>query len=143
MPRNPVILTVTGKISSKNLGDQIVMDLPTLEAVGVVEYAISDPFENRKIVYRGVLMRDLVKLWQVDKSAQTLHLVALNDYTIDIPIQEMQTYPVLLALQADGQYMKPDYHGPSMIIYPLDNYQLDPVATMKKLIWQVKTITVQ
>ncbi|MFN8489561.1 MAG: hypothetical protein U0350_18400 [Caldilineaceae bacterium] len=142
-PKEPIILTVTGKIGAKNQGDQIVMDRPTLEAVGTAEYAISDPFENRQIVYRGILMRDLLKLWQVDKNAQTLHLVAINDYTIDVPVQEMQEYPVLFALQADGQYMQPNYHGPAMLIYPLDSYKLDPVATMKKLIWQIKTIDVQ
>lgn len=142
-PKAPIILTVTGKIGAKNQGDQIAMDLPALEAVGTAEYAISDPFENRKIVYRGILMRDLLKLWQVDKSAQTLHIVAINDYIVDVPVQEMQEYPVIFALQADGQYMKPDYHGPAMLIYPLDSYKLDPVATMKKLIWQIKSIDVQ
>src|SRR5437016_2594198 len=51
-PKAPVLLTVTGKIGAKNQSDHIVMDLPPLEAVGVVEYTVSDPFENRKIVYR-------------------------------------------------------------------------------------------
>src|SRR4051812_2311897 len=70
-PKEPVVLTVTGKIGTKNAGEQIVMDLPTIEAVGLVEYTVSDPFENRKIVYNGVLMRNLLNLWQVDKSATT------------------------------------------------------------------------
>jgi hypothetical protein len=142
-PQTATILTVTGKIGAPNAANQIVMDLETTEAVGQVEYTITDPFENRKIVYRGVLMRDLLDLWKVDQTATTLHIVALNDYNIDLPIAELREYPVLLAFQADGQYMQPDYHGPSMVIYPLDAYQLDPVATLKKLIWQVKTIDVQ
>src|SRR4051812_46309832 len=73
-PKAPVLLTVTGKIGAKNQSDHIAMDLPTLETVGVVEYTVSDPFENRKIVYRGVLMRDLLNVWRVDKSAQKLHI---------------------------------------------------------------------
>ena len=67
----------------------------------------------------------------------------MNDYTIDIPIAEMREYPVLFGLQADGKYMQPDYHGPAMIIYPLDDYKFDMVVTMKKLIWQIKSIDVQ
>src|SRR5690349_3624724 len=59
-PKDPVILTVTGKLNTKNAGDQILMDLPTIEAAGLVEYTVNDPFENKKIVYRGVLMRDLL-----------------------------------------------------------------------------------
>lgn len=119
------------------------MDLPTLEAVGLVEYDVLDPFENRKIVYRGVLMRDLLDLWQVEESAATAYFEALNDYAISIPLAELRQYPVIIGLQADGAYMQPDYHGPAMLIYPLDDYQLDPIATMRKLIWQIKSIDIQ
>lgn len=142
-PRQPTLVTITGKVRATNGAQQIVMDLPTLEAVGLVEYDVLDPFENRKIVYRGVLMRDLLDLWQVAADATTARFVALNDYAIDIPLAELRQYPVLFALQADGAYMQPDYRGPAMLIYPIDDYQLDPIATMRKLIWQIELIDIQ
>jgi hypothetical protein len=143
LPQDEILLTVTGKVGATNQADQIVMDRATIEAVGVVEYMVTDPFEKRKIVYRGVLMRDLLAVWQVESSATQLHLVALNDYAIDIPLEEMRQYPILFGLQADGEYMQPDYRGPAMLVYPMDVYHLDPAKTTAKWIWQIKSIDVQ
>jgi hypothetical protein len=143
LPQSEILLTVTGKIGATNQDGQIVIDLATIEAVGVVEYEVTDPFEARKIVYRGVLMRDLLAVWQVESSATQLHFVALNEYAIDIPIEEMHQYPILFGLQADGDYMQPDYRGPAMLVYPMDAYHLDPAVTTAKWIWQIKSIDVQ
>ncbi|MEZ4863728.1 MAG: molybdopterin-dependent oxidoreductase [Caldilineaceae bacterium] len=143
LPHDPTILTVTGKIGAANDNHRIVMDRVTIERVGEVEYSANDPFEERPVLYRGVLMRDLLKLWQVDPNAQSVHLVALNDYVIDIPITDFQNYPVLFALQADGVYMQPDYRGPAMLVYPVDHYEFDALSVQAKWIWQIKAIDVQ
>jgi hypothetical protein len=111
--------------------------------VGVVEYTVTDPFEERPITYRGVLMRDLLTLWQVEEDASQVHLIALNDYKIDIPLAEFNQYPILFALQADGVYMAPDYRGPAMLVYPVDQYKFDVIDVQRKWIWQIKAIDIQ
>lgn len=142
-PTQDLILTVTGKIQNVNHDNAILMDRTTIEAVGLVEYTVTDPFEQRPIRYRGVLMRDLLDLWQVADDATTVQLTALNDYKIDIPLAEFRKYPVLFALQADGVYMQPDYRGPAMLVYPVDQYQFELLAVQRKWIWQIKTIDIQ
>jgi hypothetical protein len=142
-PEEEVLLTVSGKIGATNGDGIIAMDRAAIEAVGLVEYHVQDPFEDREIVYRGVLMRDLLKLWQVADEAKTIRLVALNDYQIDIPIEDFYQYPVLYAMQADGVYMAPDYQGPAMLVYPVDNYEFDLIAIKRRWIWQIKQITVE
>ncbi|MBX3015636.1 MAG: molybdopterin-dependent oxidoreductase [Caldilineaceae bacterium] len=142
-PATAPILTITGTIGTFNDPAGIVMDRATLEESGVVEYTVLDPFEERKIQYRGVLMRDLLALWQVPDDAQTVHFVAINDYMIDVPITDFYQYPVLFALQADGEYMQPDYRGPAMLVYPVDNYEFDLLAVRRKWIWQIKTIRIE
>ncbi len=142
-PKEETILTVSGKVGTTNVDSAIAMDLPTIESVGLVEYHVQDPFVNHDVLYRGVLMRDLLKLWQVDNTAKTVRLVALNDYQIDIPIEDFSTYPVLFALQADGVYMEPDYQGPAMLVYPVDHYDLDPITIKRRWIWQIKRIELE
>ncbi len=142
-PEDDPILTVSGKISTTNADGAILMDRPTIESVGLVEYHVQDPFANHDVLYRGVLMRDLLKLWQKDNTVKTVRLIALNDYQIDIPIEDFSTYPILFALQADGVYMEPDYQGPAMLVYPLDNYDFDLITIKRRWIWQIKKIELE
>jgi len=143
LPAQETILTVTGKVKAMNSDNAILMDRATIEAAGVVEYTVTDPFEERPITYRGVLMRDLLSLWQVNEDAKQVHLIALNDYKIDIPIAEFSQYPILFALQADGVYMEPDYRGPAMLVYPVDQYEFDLIVVQRNWIWQIKAIDIQ
>lgn len=142
-PKAELLLTVTGKVKNMNHDKAILMDRPTIEAVGLVEYTVTDPFEQRPVRYRGVLMRDLLDRWQVADDATTMQLTALNDYKIDIPLAEFRQYPILFALQADGLYMQPDYRGPAMLVYPVDQYQFERLTVQRKWIWQIKAIDIQ
>jgi hypothetical protein len=143
LPQAEPILTVTGKIGASNSQDALLMDRTTIEQAGLVEYTVTDPFEQRAIRYQGVLMRDLLELWQVSADAETVELTALNDYQITIPIADFRQYPILFALQADGAYMQPDYRGPAMLVYPVDHYEFDLVAIQRNWIWQIKAIQIQ
>jgi hypothetical protein len=142
-PTDEVVLTVSGAIGTTNAGDTIEMDLPTIESVGLVDYTVNDPFENRTVTYRGVLMSDLLKLWRVSSSATTLHMVALNDYSVDVPLADIQKYPIILALQADGQYMPVATRGPAMLVYPYDHFEFDKAIYNDYWIWQIKSIEVR
>jgi hypothetical protein len=142
-PQEQPILTVSGLIGAPNAGDTIVMDRATIEQVGVVEYSVHDPFADHEVSYRGVLMRDLLALWQIPETVKTAHLVALNDYAVDVPIEDFYDYPVLFALQADGVYMEPDYQGPAMLVYPVDDYEFDLITIRRRWIWQINRIELQ
>jgi hypothetical protein len=142
-PRGDVILTVAGAVGKTNHGNQILMDLATIESIGLVEYRVVDPFENRKKLFRGVLMRELLNLWQVHTTATTLDMVALNDYHVDVPIALMREKPLLFALQADGEYMRPDYRGPAMLVFPYGYYKFQRPLSDAYWIWQIKAITVK
>ena len=142
-PRGDVILTVAGAIGTMNHGNTLRMDLATIESIGLVEYKVLDPFENRETLFRGVLMRDLLNTWQVDAAATILDMVALNDYHVDVPIALLREKPVLFALQADGKYMRPDYRGPAMLVFPYGYYKFRRPLDDVYWIWQIKAITVK
>ena len=143
VPTKDVILTVTGKIGTTNKDNAIKMDLPTVESVGLVDYKVTDPFEKKDAVFRGPLMNNLLDLWQISKEATKLHIVALNDYVVDVPIAEVRKYPVVFALQQDGQYMPVSTRGPAMLVFPYNDFQFNQTVFNDYWAWQIKTIEVQ
>lgn len=143
-PSSDVIVTITGKIGTTNGAESIQMDRATLDAVGLVDYTVSDPFENKDITYRGVLMSDLLALWQVPSDATSLHIVALNDYSIEVPMEHFSLYPVIFAMQADGVDMPISTQGPAMLVYPYNHFEaLNPAIYNDFWIWQIKSIEVR
>jgi hypothetical protein len=141
-PTEDVILTVTGTINHKNAGDTLEFDMPTLEKLGLVKYTVSDPWEHREIAYTGVLMSDLLAVADVPDSATTVHVVALDDYAADIPISEIEAWPILVATQADGEYMTVDTNGPTRIIFPYDTYS-DITAARNMSVWNNKLLEIR
>lgn len=142
-PAEDVMLTITGQIGAPNEDESIVMDLPTIESLGIVEYSILDPFEEVETTYQGVLMRDLLDVWQVSDEASTLNMLALNDYRVEVPLDIVRDYPVIFALKQNGEYMKIDYRGPAMLVFPYAEYDFERPATDAYWIWQIKAIEVE
>ncbi|MEM7530688.1 MAG: molybdopterin-dependent oxidoreductase [Chloroflexota bacterium] len=149
-PTGDVILVVSGQIGKSNSAENsetklVEFDRELVESLGLSEFTILDPFEEREVTYRGVLVRDLLNGLQVDASATDMLATALNDYAITIPLEQFHEYPVLMALQSDGEYMTPDYRGPLMFVYPMHQYdfgKLD-IPYRDNWIWQIKSIEIQ
>lgn len=142
-PAGDIMLSITGKIGTENSAEGIQMDRAAIEALGIVEYAMEDPFEKRDTVFRGVLMSDLLDLWQVDESATTLHMIALNDYAVDVPIADIREFPIIFAMMQDGDYMERSYRGPAMLVYPYAHFDLDPLIYERFWIWQIDRVEVR
>jgi hypothetical protein len=145
-PQGPILITVTGKIQAQQgkSSTAIQLDRESLASAGMVEYEVNDVFEQKKNRFRGVLMRDLLALWQVTPEAKQVTLTALNDYKITMPIALLQQYPVILAMEQNGSPMQPDYRGPAMIVTPYEQYGAVPeLANRDYWIWQVTKIQIE
>jgi len=143
-PVGEVILTVSGKIGIKNSGDTLQLDMPTLEKFGVVEYAINDPWLKQKVTYQGVLMSEFLKIIQAEPGVETVHFVALDNYEVDLAVQEINKWPILLATRANGQYMSMSENGPTRIIFPFDQFpEIDPKIYRDLMIWNIASMEVR
>lgn len=143
-PTGDTVLTVSGAISVKNDGDNLLLDMATLEKFGLVKYEVSDPWLNAKNTYTGVLMSDFLKFVGASSSATTVSLTALDDYQVDIAIADIQKWPILLATQNNGAYMTIDNNGPTRIIFPYDTYSdIDQVAYKDLWVWNIKTVEIR
>jgi len=142
-PTGPVILTVSGRVDAAEGARTISFDLATLESIGLVEYAVDDDVaEGRTATFRGVLLSRLLAVVGMH-DATTLHMVALNDYAVDIPATDPGAFPVLLATSVDGSRMPIEEYGPTRVIYPTDDAALNPTVYDPRRIWQLMSIEVR
>jgi hypothetical protein len=141
MPQGEVILTVRGRISATNAGGEARFDRAMLLASGSDELRTATPFTDGESTYSGVRLSRLLDL--VGAAGTQLKSRALNDYEVTIPVAEVRDYPVLLALDRDGQPLSVRERGPLWVIYPWSQYpELDDRIHRQRSIWQLMTIEV-
>ena len=97
-------------------------------------------FTDGVVEFIGPLARDAVAFIETG-TATSIHLVAANDYAIDIPLSDLTDYDVILAMQANGARLSMRDKGPIWLMYPLDDHAelRDPTYTVR-LIWQLTTM---
>jgi hypothetical protein len=144
VPSAAPLLTVNGAVGVTNSSDSILMDRSSIESLGLVDYTMTDPFDNQQHTFRGVLMSDLLNLWKVPDSATAIEVSALDDYTVKVPISDLRKYPVIFALQEDGQDMPVSTRGPAMLVYPYKDFpDLNPKVYNDYWVWQIKSMTIE
>lgn len=75
------------------------------------------------------------------RRGRILHCVALNDYAVDIPIEDIERYQPILAMKQDGKVMSTREKGPLWVIFPWsDNSELWTESYFSRSIWQLKEI---
>ena len=67
-----------------------------LERIGTSVVTTITPWTDGEVTFGGVLARDLMNA--VEAAGSQVHAIALNDYTVDIPLSDLVGGEVLLAL---------------------------------------------
>ena len=143
-PTGDVVLTVFGDISVTNSGDMLKLDMPALEGLGLVKYTVNDPWLNAKNTYTGVLISDLYKALGSSSAATSLHITALDDYQVDISLEDAEKWPILLATRVNGDYMDIENSGPTRVIFPYDTHSdIDQIAYKDYWIWNIKSVEIR
>lgn len=138
-PKGEVLLTVTGAVSQTNTDGGAEFDFDMLEKLGVSKIETSTAWTQGQKTFEGVLLQTLMDT--VGATGTTAEVIALNDYKVDIPVNDFASYPVILAYQMDGERLKIRDKGPLWIVYPEDdNPELKNKETQAKWVWQVKAI---
>lgn len=141
-PAGKVLLTVTGDIRDGNAAGVAEFDESALQALPrhVVETTTVVTDGVRR--FDGFLMRDLLDL--VGAQGRTVTASALNDYTIDIPMEDFQRFDVLVATHMDGIRLLPSDKGPLWIVYPRDEHEeLQDIRYDYRWVWQLIRLEVQ
>nr|WP_314901028.1 hypothetical protein [uncultured Deefgea sp.] len=133
-----IILTVTGKPATNavQLTDAALSKLPQKSmTLQTPWYPVSKKFE-------GPLLRDVLKLAGI--SSGTIRLIALNDYTISIPVSDAFQYDVIVARLLDSKPMSVREKGPLFIVYPFHEHEeLRKTDYYRRCSWQLRSIATE
>lgn len=141
-PEGPVILVVSGNIEVTNTDEGAAFDREMLHELGLTEIETSTPWTDGVQVFSGVLARTVLE--RVGAEGAAVMASALNDYTVEVPMEDFQNFDVLLATTMGGEEMKVSDKGPIWIVYPRDNHpELQDRRLHDRWVWQLKALRVQ
>jgi hypothetical protein len=135
------VLTIAGNVAPSGHDGSFEFSRADLEALGMVTIETKTPWYKDKVKFEGVPLDRLMQ--RVGAKGDSVTVVALNDYSSEIPISDFAKYHPILAIKRNGEYMPVSDKGPLFIIYPFDS---DPELRSQKYysraVWQVGKLVV-
>jgi hypothetical protein len=140
-PQGPVVLSIGGRVRHPNDAARAQFDMAMLEALPQQTVFTHTPWYAHARRFTGPLLRDVLSA--AGAHGSTLRLVALNDYQVDMPMDDAQRHDVVLARLLDGQPMSVRDKGPLFTIYPFDaRPELRSAVYYSRAAWQLRAIEV-
>lgn len=130
-------IRLMGEAKSTAPGFVTVADL---EKLTITEYSVVDPYKKKPVIYRGVLLRDIVGEYS-KRGVNKVRLKAIDDYMVEFVRSEWMRWDIMLATRSDGKHMTIKESGPARIVMPFDTARdIDKVVYTPKWIWLVNRI---
>ncbi|EPJ53593.1 MAG: hypothetical protein OFPI_10340 [Osedax symbiont Rs2] len=138
-PTNDTLLTITGAITQLNSKNELHLDRNALLQLPQVTVSTTTLWTDGKSEFSGPLLRDILSA--AGSSAQQISAIAANEYAVEIPVDDVQQYQIILALEKDGKILSIREKGPLWVIYPWSDHQeLRQDKFYSRSIWQLKRI---
>jgi hypothetical protein len=138
---DPPGLVIRGRVRRPNAGAVARLDLEALQNLPQTSFTTQTPWYASARRFTGPLLRDV--LARVGAEGNTLRVTALNDYRVDVPMQDVQRHDVIVALLLDGTPMTVRDKGPLFMIYPFDTHpELRSAVYYSRSVWQLSEIEV-
>ncbi len=142
LPEGRVILTISGRIDHTNGKGTAEFDRAMLEAMPATTIETMTPWTDAVARFEGPLARDLMK--RVGARGSRVRATAINDYAVDIPMEDFERYPVILAMKMNGEILHTRTKGPLWVIYPWnDQAELRNETGYSRSIWQVNQLVIK
>jgi hypothetical protein len=141
-PAGPVVLTVTGRLTQANSGQQALFDMKMLEKLPQHSFSTQTPWYPKPVTFTGPLLRDV--LAAVGAKGSKIVAVALNDYKTEIPFDDVTKHDVIVARLMNDRPMPVREKGPLFIVYPFSaKPELRAEIYYNRAAWQLARLQVQ
>lgn len=141
-PKGPVVLTVSGAIANLNGPNGAEFDMEMLKALEQKTTTSATPWTEGTVTFDGPLGRALLDA--VGATGETMKVIALNDYSADVPVADFRQHDVILATRMDGKEMSVRDKGPLFMIYPFDKEpDLYTEVYFNRSVWQISKIEIR
>lgn len=135
-PEAEIILSVSGAIGKTNDGQSAVFDMDMLRAMPSHTTTTTTIWTEGEQVFEGVALQHILET--LDASGSVVLASAINDYTVEIPLDSLSETAPIIAYSQNGEAMSRRQKGPLWIIYPYDS---DPAfrteVVYSRSIWQL------
>jgi hypothetical protein len=135
----PTLLSIHGLVRHSAGEPAVHFTLPALERLPQQRIKTATPWHVGEPEFSGPLLRDV--LAAAGARGTTLRMRALNDYQVDIPVEDTRQYDLVLAHRIDGQLIGVRDKGPLFLMYPFDRHpELRNSVYLSRCIWQLRRI---
>lgn len=117
------------------------MTLEALDALKQHEFTTTTIWTDGPITFSGVPLKEL--LMEVDAMGNSVELVALNDYSVSIPMDDVEDTVPIVATRMNGEPISVRDKGPFWIVFPFDSdpkYRTETIYA--RSIWQLSRLKV-
>jgi hypothetical protein len=140
-PSGPVVLSISGRVGRPNTEGSADLDMAMVAALAQHSFHARTPWYAQRRKFTGPLLRDVLHMARAEGS--TLRLHALNDYRVDMPMDDTRRFEVIVARLLDDQPMAVRDKGPLFVVYPFDDVPaLRSAIYYGRSAWQLRRIEV-
>lgn len=137
LPKAAPVLSLSGAVSRTNAEGAAHFDMEMLRGLPPASLETSTAVTDGLRRFDGFLLRDI--LAHVGAQGKTVTAKALNDYAIEIAIEEFDRFDILVAYEMDGEPLLPSDKGPLWIVYPRDQHsELQDIRYDYRWVWQLR-----
>ena len=141
IPTGNVILTISGALGKSNSEQGAEFDLAMLLALKQTVINTKTPWTEGINKFEGPLLKDVFSY--LNLTGDEISAIALNGYRIKIPMVDVNTYPIILALKHNDTLLTVRTKGPSWVIYPWsDHSELRNRTYYTRGIWQLQRLDI-
>jgi hypothetical protein len=137
MPSGAIVLRVSGDIEHTNQNRTAVFDRTMIEALGMETLVTETPWSNGEVTFEGVRGSRLLEA--LGRHGQQIVARAINDYSVEIPADDLEANDLFFALKMNGSYLRVRDKGPIWAIYPFsERPELNKAIYHNRSIWQLE-----
>lgn len=116
-------------------------DMAALERMPQVTFTTATPWYNQPTKFSGPLLRDV--LAAAGAKGARLQAIALNDYKVEMPVDEVTQHGAIVALRLNDRPMSVRDKGPLFVVFPFDSKpELRTERYYTRSIWQLRRLQV-
>lgn len=140
-PKGPVVLTVTGLRDDAGQPTSAQLDMNALQSLPQTQFETHTMWTDGMQRFQGVELKVLLDSLHVTQG--NLIATAINDYRIEIPIDEIESGGPMIAHTRNGSPMPVRDKGPLWLVYPYDqNPKYSTEVIFSRSIWQLNRLEI-
>lgn len=119
----------------------VTLELHALDEMPQVEFTTSTIWTDGPVTFSGVPLKAV--LGDMATDGGTLEMVALNDYKVTMPLDQLEDGVPIIATRMNGETMSVREKGPYWVVFPYDSdakYQTETVYAWS--IWQLNRLKI-